>query len=239
MFECSCLSQHRGLEHFGSSQIIIAALNETQGIGATIEELQKSLGSPTLLYVDGNNTDQTVEVVTDFGVNIVFQEGTGKGDAIAKAFKRMRKNVEYVVLTDADYESLADYIPAMIEILEQNPKVGMVCGNRFNGQDGSKSLNKRFYYGNRLLAFAHKRFNGVSIHDPLTGLRVIRTELLRDWAIKSKGFDIDVELNCQIKRKGLKIIEVPIKHQQRIGEKKLKTKHAIVILKRILLEAIR
>jgi hypothetical protein len=56
--------------------------------------------------------------------------------------------------------------------------------------------------------------------------------------VKSQGFDVEVELNNQVERKGFEIIEVPIKYRQRLGEKKLKIKHGATILKRILLETI-
>jgi hypothetical protein len=80
--------------------------------------------------------------------------------------------------------------------------------------------------------------NGVALRDPLTGLRVIRAEVLKDCSVKSKGFDVEVELNHKVERKGFEIIEVPIKYRQRLGEKKLKIKHGATILKRILLETI-
>jgi hypothetical protein len=99
-------------------------------------------------------------------------------------------------------------------------------------------LRSSFYFGNKFLALAHSILNGVTLCDPLTGLRVIRAEILRDWSVKSKGFDVEVELNHQVERKGFEIVEVPIKYRQRLGEKKLKIKHGATILKRILLETI-
>ena len=44
----------------------------------------------------------------------------------------MNLSVDYVVITDADYTYPAEYVTEMIRILEENPHVGMVCGNRFN-----------------------------------------------------------------------------------------------------------
>ena len=52
--------------------------------------------------------------------------------------------------------------------------MGMVCGNRFSGYLDFKGLNGIFYLGNRFIAFAHNLLNGVSLVDPLTGLRVVR-----------------------------------------------------------------
>ena len=66
------------------------------------------------------------------GADVVLQDGLGKGDALAKAIKNLDLTVDYVVITDADYTYPAEYVPKMIQVLEENPDVGMVCGNRFN-----------------------------------------------------------------------------------------------------------
>jgi dolichol-phosphate mannosyltransferase len=222
-------------ERFNSTQVIIAALNEEQGIGRTISELQEHLFAPRILVIDGNSIDRTVEVSKDLGVDLLFQDGKGKGNAISKAAEYIDEDTEYVVLTDADFTYPAEYLPAMIELLEQNPEVGMVCGNRFNGKVDRKALYSRFYVGNKILSFAHSLFNGVSLHDPLTGLRVVRADIIRDWTAKSNGFDIEVELNELVERKGYKTAEIPIQYRQRLGEKKLKMRDGATILKRILL----
>jgi glycosyltransferase involved in cell wall biosynthesis len=219
-----------------STQIIIAALNEEEGIGLTIAELMATLSSPRVLVVDGGSTDRTVEIAKNMGADIVLQDGLGKGDALAKAIEYSDLTVDYVVITDADYTYPAEYVPEMIRILEETPGVGMVCGNRFNGHVDLKALRSVFYFGNRVIAFAHNLLNGVPLTDPLTGLRVVRAEILRNWKVKSKGFDIEVELNHHVEREGFGIVEVPIYYRQRLGEKKLKARHSATILKRIMLE---
>ena len=220
------------------TNIFIAALNEEEGIGATISELSENIYAKRILVVDGHSEDRTVEVAKDHGAEIFFQDGKGKGDALAKAIQYMAANVEYVVITDADFTYPAEYVPEMIQILENNPKVGMVCGNRFSKQTEGNAFQGRFTFGNRLLAFAHGFFNGINLQDPLTGLRVLRAEILRKWVIKSKGFDIEVELNHQVDKQGFETVEVPIEYRERLGEKKLKMKHGATILKRILFESL-
>jgi glycosyltransferase involved in cell wall biosynthesis len=219
-----------------SMQVIIAALNEEEGIGLTIGELMDTLGCPRVLVVDGRSTDRTLEIAKNLGAEISLQDGLGKGDAIAKAIEQIDSTVDYVVLTDADYTYPAQYIPEMIKILEKSPKIGMVCGNRFNGYEDMKSLNTVFYLGNRLIAFTHNLLNGITLADPLTGLRVVRASILRNWKVKSKGFDLEVELNHRVEREGFGILEIPIKYRERLGEKKLGVKNGAEILKRIILE---
>jgi glycosyltransferase involved in cell wall biosynthesis len=219
-----------------STQVIIAALNEEEGIGPTIAELMDTLNHPHVLVVDGRSTDRTVEIAKNMGADIAFQDGLGKGDAIAKALNTCDLTADYVVVTDADYTYPASHLPEMIRILANNPDTGMVCGNRFNHHLDVKSLPEVFYFGNRLIAFAHNMLNGAPLRDPLTGLRVIRSEILRDWQVRSKGFDFEVELNHRVERKGFGIKEVDIVYRERLGEKKLKLIHGVEIFKRILLE---
>jgi glycosyltransferase involved in cell wall biosynthesis len=222
---------------FFSTQVIIAALNEEEGIGLTVAELMDTLGCPRVLVVDGRSTDRTVEVAKKIGAEVIFQDALGKGDAVTKAIAHIDKSVDYVVFTDADYTYPAEYIPKMIQILEKTPDVGMVCGNRFIGYEDLKALNSVFYLGNRLIAFTHNLLNGISLADPLTGLRVVRAGILRNWKVKSKGFDLEVELNHHVEREGFGIVEVPIKYRKRLGQKKLGVKHGAQILKRIMLES--
>jgi dolichol-phosphate hexosyltransferase len=221
-----------------STQVIIAALNEEEGIGLTVAELMDTLEGSRVLVVDGRSVDRTVEVAKNLGAEIFIQDGLGKGDAIAKAIAHIDPAVDYVVLTDADYTYPAMYVPEMIKILEQAPNVGMVCGNRFIGYEEKTALSSIFYMGNRFIAFAHNLLNGVSLTDPLTGLRVVRAEILRKWQVQSKGFDVEVELNHHVERAGFGIVEVPINYRERLGQKKLGIKNGAEIFKRIMLEFI-
>jgi glycosyltransferase involved in cell wall biosynthesis len=218
--------------------VLIAALNEGEGIGPTLAELREVLDNPAFLVVDGNSADRTVEIAKDFGAEVLIQKGFGKGDAIAQAIAHLTDDLDYVVLIDADYTYPAEHLLGMIKFLEANSDVGMVCGNRFNSHLHIEAMHNLFYFGNRVLAFAHNMLNGVQLRDPLTGLRVVRGSILRKWQPRSKGFDIEVELNHHVERKGYGIVEMDIPYRPRLGEKKLKFRHGAVILKRIMLESI-
>jgi dolichol-phosphate mannosyltransferase len=218
--------------------VVIATLNEEVGIAPTIEELQKVLNDPHLLVVDGNSADRTVEIAKNMGAEVLLQEGKGKGQALSQGIRRLNSNVRYVVFTDADFTYPAEYVPQMIAVLEQNPNVGMVTGNRFDGEYNlKKSIRNPFYVGNRLLAFAQHIMNGVKLADPLSGLRVVKWEILEGWEPKSKGFDVEAEINFHVERSGYQIVEIPIEYRPRLGEKKLKLRHGFEILKRILAES--
>jgi dolichol-phosphate hexosyltransferase len=217
-------------------EVLIAALNEEEGIGDTISELSENIHANKILVVDGYSHDRTVEVAKDLGAEIVFQDGKGKGDAIASGLRHIGQDAKYVVITDADYTYPAKFLPLMIRILDAMPWIGMVIGNRFSKKPEGAAFKRRFSFGNKMLALAHSFLNGVDLQDPLTGLRVVRAEILREWIIKSKGFDIEVELNNHIIEEGFETFEIPIDYRERLGEKKLKMKDGSTILKRIILD---
>ena len=226
-------------ESESSTLVIIAALNEEEGIGPTLSEIRYFMDEAPFLVIDGRSKDDTVKVAKEMGAQVIFQKNSGKGDAIGIAIEHAKNlNVKYVAFIDADYTYPAEYLPEMVKILEENPKVGMVCGNRFNGNLSLKAMKHVFYLGNKLIAYLHSLLNGVRMKDPLTGLRVVRWELLKKWRPRSKGFDIEVEMNHYVEKRGYEILEIPIRYRTRLGDKKLKIRHGLSILKRILIEAL-
>jgi len=226
-------------ENYSPTLVVVTTLNEEEGIGPTLADIRGFLDRPLCLVVDGRSTDATVKIAETMNVQVICQKGSGKGDAIASAVEHTKTlNAKYVVFIDADFTYPAEYVPKMIRILDENPDIGMVCGNRFNDFFQLKAMGNLFYLGNRLLAFTHNLLNGVEMHDPLTGLRVVRWEIVRNWEPKSKGFDVEVELNHLVEKKGFDIVEIPIYYRPRLGEKKLKLRHGLTIFKRILAESI-
>jgi dolichol-phosphate mannosyltransferase len=221
--------------------VVVTTLNEEEGIGPTLEDLRGCMYAcePYFLVVDGKSVDKTVEIAKNMGADVILQEGEGKGQAICQGVKKLNSDVQYVVFIDADFTYPAEYISKMIEIIEQNPDVGMVIGNRFNSRFKLKdAINDLFYFGNRFLSFAQYLVNGVKLRDPLSGLRVVRFEILKGWKPKSQGFDVEAEMNYHVEREGYRIVEIPIRYRRRLGEKKLKFRDGFIILRRILAESL-
>ena len=225
--------------NFQSIVVLIPTLNEEWGLGPTIKEIENYLKESLILVVDGRSTDSTTKVAKSLGASVIFQKGLGKGDAVATAIDYLKgKKLTYLVIIDADFTYPSVYFDRMVEILQQNPEVGMVCGNRFKAKLEFGDFSNMFRFGNKILSLIHSLLNGVHLNDPLTGLRVVRWSILKSWVPKSKGFDIEVELNHLIKKRGFNIVELPIAYRSRIGKKKLGIRHGFIILKRIISDII-
>jgi glycosyltransferase involved in cell wall biosynthesis len=217
--------------------VIIAAYNEEQGITPTLFELKEELNEPRLLVVDGKSSDKTLEFAKDLGAEVLLQKRKGKGDAISEGLSHIDKDTTYVIFIDADYTYPAKYLKEMINVLDEDPQVGMVLGDRFSENYKNESVKDQFYIGNKILGFVQRIINGVKLNDAFTGLRIIRYKLLIGWHPKSLDFDIEAELNSYINQLGYKIVEIPIIYRKRMGKKKLSFKHGFKILRRIIIES--
>jgi len=223
---------------FSSLAVVIPAFNEEEGIAPTICELKEVLNDAHMIVIDGESEDRTLEIAKNLGAEVLIQKGTGKGSAVSQGLDHLNGDIVYVAFTDADYTYPAIHLKEMIKLLALNQKIGMVLGNRFNRIYELESVKNQFYIGNRILAYIQSVLNGVNLNDPLTGLRIIRYDLLKGWKPKSMGFDIEVELNCRIKRMGYDIVEMPIKYRSRLGKKKLGFRHGLEIFKRIITDSV-
>ena len=97
---CWILHEEGEKQYSTSTIVLIAALNEEEGIRHTLAELKKNVERAEFIVVDGNSSDQTVRIAEGLGAEVLHQEGRGKGDAINFALQNINNDFDYAVLTD-------------------------------------------------------------------------------------------------------------------------------------------
>ncbi len=217
----------------GRFVVLIPTYNEAYGIGPTLEEIRKVFGDISCLVVD-RSTDDTSRIAERHGAKVVAQTGKGKGAAVIQGLGELKDNARYVVMTDGDYTYPVEAVRKFLTILDEDPNIGMVTGNRFGSSPEPGIKAQTFYVGNKIIALIHNLLSLQGMADPLTGLRAFRAEIFRGWRPSSKGFDIEVEMNMYVSSKGYRIHEVPIMYRERLGKKKLGLRDAFPILLRVL-----
>jgi len=207
----------------------------------------KEVEEAKILVVDSNSKDGTAKIAAGFGAKVINHPLRGKGRAVARGLRYVESNTKWLVIIDGDYSQPAIYIPKMINTLNEKPEIGMVVGLPDVPWVKSYTFWKRvkWVYLNpynifhRTLIILHAILNRVNIQTPLAGQRVIRYKLIKDFQPKSKGFDLEIEINCYVRKKGYKILEFPIMERDRIGKAKFsRFKHCFVILRRMVIEAL-
>jgi len=202
--------------------VILPTMNEEEAIGRVIKgvkEVLDGLGLDYEIVVVDKSTDRTPEIAKALGVRVIRQEGRGYGDAYITGFSAARG--DYVVMMDPDGSYDPGDIPALLKPLLDG-KADLVVGNRLKGRmdEGAMPWLHR-YVGNPLLTWILNRFFKAGVGDAHCGIRAVRREALERLPLKCRGMEFASEMIIEAAKRGLRVVEVPVRYHRRIGESKL------------------
>ena len=195
--------------------VVMPAYNERE----TIEEIvARVLAVPLrieLIVVDDGSTDGTRDILArlqqQHGFTLVLQErNQGKGAALRRGFEEVSGDL--VVIQDADLEYSPEEYPALIELICQG-RADVVYGSRFLGRH--RVFMFSHYVGNVIVTFFTNVLYNTMLTDMETCYKVMRTEVLRSFTLKSDGFGIEPEITAKIFKRGYRVYEVPITYDGR------------------------
>ena len=193
--------------------VIIPVYNERTTILETIARVRASPVEKEIIVVDDASTDGTPDLVAPLAgpdLKLLRQpHNQGKGAAIRRALPEVTGDI--VLIQDADLEyDPADY-PALIAPIGAG-EAEVVYGTRAPEFQGMRWRHRVFNWAAARLANLLYR---AQITDEATCYKVFRTELLRSLPLRSQRFDFCPEVTARIRKRGLRIHEVPIHYQAR------------------------
>ena len=195
--------------------VVMPAYNERD----TIEEIvRRVLAVPLrieLIVVDDASTDGTRErlqtLQRELGFTLLLQpRNGGKGSALRSGFVRVTGDI--VVIQDADLEYSPEEYPALLELICDG-RADVVYGSRFLGRH--RVFLFTHYLGNKLLTLVTNVLYNTILSDMETCFKVMRTEVLRSFTLRSNGFGIEPELTAKIFKRGYRVYEMPITYEGR------------------------
>jgi dolichol-phosphate hexosyltransferase len=203
--------------------IVIPALNEADGIGQVIDEINQTLSGQRygILVVDGNSEDETCKIARQRGALVIFQKGKGYGDALRRGllYVRHNMNTKVTVMMDADMTYDPENIPQLILPILQD-RADMVVGERIGClKDGA--MTKTNQVGNKIISWFARRTLGIDIHDTQCGIRAFKTELIDDMSLLEEGMPFALEMIADAKAAKASIKEVTVNYRVRSGKTKL------------------
>ncbi len=201
------------------TSIIIPAYNEEKAIESTIRRAKKlGMKDFEIIVVDDGSKDATYSIAKKFsGIRLIRHKvNMGKARALMTGFNNAKG--KYLATVDADLTYPIEDIPNLVKILKEN-NCSMVIGSRF--MKYRPSISKMNEIGNKILALMISVLSLKRITDPSSGLRVFRQNDWKNLDVKSTGLDWEVEMTARILRRGLKVVDYPIRYSSRVGKSKL------------------
>ncbi len=195
--------------------VIIPVYNEEKTIEEIIRKVAAQSQVHEIIVIDDGSIDSTREVLAKIptGSNlkvIHHSKNEGKGKAVRDGLEAATGN--YIIIQDADLEyNPTDYPKLIKPVLEG--KTQIVYGSRF--------LNRKtnmlwwIFLGNKFLTSATNILFGAKLTDMTTCYKLIPLSLIKKLNLKSKKFEIDLELTAALLKKGYQIYEVSIDYKGR------------------------
>ncbi len=204
--------------------IVMPCLNEEQTVESCVRKalawLERSPYSGEVVVVDNGSTDRSAELAAAAGASVVQEPRPGYGAALRRGFAE--GTGDWLVMGDCDdtYD-FGDLDPLMKPLAEG---YDMAVGNRFAGgiAPGAMTWSHR-YIGTPVISFLLRVFSGLKVGDSQCGLRAFTREALDRLDLRTDGMELASEMILKSARRGLRVADIPVPYDIRLGEAKLNT----------------
>lgn len=161
--------------------VIIPAYNEEASILATVRNLKEYCPQFDYLVVNDGSADQTAAICRKNGLRMLdLPANLGLSGAVQAGMKyAYRHGYDAAVQFDADGQHRAEYLPEMLEKLEEGYDI--VIGSRFVNEKKERTMRM---LGSNLIAFAIRVTTGKHIGDPTSGMRMYNRKIMELFATK-------------------------------------------------------
>jgi glycosyltransferase involved in cell wall biosynthesis len=187
--------------------VIVAARNEADRVGTTLDALREAFPDARLWVADDASDDETQAVAIGHGAQVVSRgRPHGKGGnvtAAAEAALGDEPVPELALLCDADLAGSAGELPALVAAVEDgNCELAIAAFARRVGGGFGLALG--------FARWAIERRSGYRAEAPISGQRAMRTELLRELLPFAAGYGMEIGMTIDAVRGGHRVRELEL-----------------------------
>jgi len=167
-----------------------------------------------IIMVDDGSTDGSREILESLEPGrarvILHEKNSGKGAAIRTAIPHCTGEV--ITIQDADLEYDPEDLLKLIKPIEAG-KADIVYGSRFTGE--RRNMFFWHWVGNQLLTLITNILYDTTLSDMETCYKMFKSDILKGIDLKSRSFEIEVEMTAKVLKRKHRIYEVPISYAGR------------------------
>ncbi|HEY0548009.1 MAG TPA: glycosyltransferase family 2 protein [Verrucomicrobiae bacterium] len=216
-----------GRSEFLQFTLVIPALNEEEALPSTLERalaarhevLAKTpVAEMSIVLVNDGSTDATRSIADRYQevIKIHFEKNRGYGAAIKAGFRATGAHL--LGFMDADGTCDPRFCVELINAV-LNEDADMSVGSRMNESSKMPVIRR---LGNSIFARLIGTVSGKKLTDCASGMRVLRRSSLRQMHPLPNGLHFTPAMTClALHHSRLKITEVPMRYEERIGHSKL------------------
>lgn len=190
--------------------IILSCYNEEETLEDVVTELVER-GFKVIIVDDGskdNSPKIARELVKKYNPYVYLYRhiiNVGLGGAIKTGIKAaLSKNADIMITFDADGQHNPDDLYNMYPPLQEKKADVVIASRNFDDMP----TGRRF--GNTVMNYITYIFQGKMVTDSQSGLRAFTNSAARKLQLKSPQYGVSSEIIGEIKRRNLKLLEVPM-----------------------------
>jgi glycosyltransferase involved in cell wall biosynthesis len=197
--------------------IIVAAYNEADRIGATLDALAAAFPGARLLLADDGSSDGTAGIAAERGAQVVRSERVlGKGEAVTRAAHEALGNARALqvdpdavfVLCDGDLGASAGALSVLADAVgDGRADLAVAAFSRRVG--GGIGLALGF------ARWAIRRRCGLRTVAPISGQRALSAAALADVLPFARGFGMEIGMTIDAVRRGHRLLEIELDLEHR------------------------
>ena len=185
--------------------VLVAARDEADRIGATLEALSEAFPGASLWVADDASRDETVAIAERAGAAVVTRDrAVGKGGnvtACARQALSERQDASVFLLCDADLGSSATELVPLVDLVASG-------GSSIAVADFSRRVGGGFGLALGFSAWAIRNRCGFEANAPISGQRALTREALTAVLPFAPVWGMETGMTIDAVRKGLTVTEV-------------------------------
>jgi glycosyltransferase involved in cell wall biosynthesis len=202
-----------GAETSPTVAVLVCTLNEEENLPYVLPRIPNWVNE--VLVVDGHSTDDTVAVAKELrpDARIVYQPGTGKGDALRYGVAQATGDI--IVTLDADGQTDPAELPLFVEAIQRG--YDFAKGTRFR-RPFSRSRPIHRIIGNWIITLTFDLLFFRLYTDLCSGYNAFRREAIEAIDLyHPDGLADEPLLHARVRKAGLRVTEVPHHDPPRIA----------------------
>jgi glycosyltransferase involved in cell wall biosynthesis len=203
----------------GTALAVVPAYNEAHTVASVVRAVHETVPDFDVLVVDDGSTDRTAELAERAGARVLkLPFNLGIGGAVQAGFTFARDNdYRLMIQVDADGQHDPGEICRLLDAMEADPTVDMVCGSRFLTKDFRYPAPVSRRTGIHVFAFLLSRIVRQRVSDPTSGFRLYNRRAINLFARDYPHDYPEVEAVLMVHHHHLRMTEVPVRMYKRDG----------------------